>query len=137
MHKSVTAFLYCWWYNTVTEEHSFSLKSPSTRKCFFFLFIQLYVWASLCRMMYVQSLTLEGCFHIHLLKVESFSELIENLILRGGTPKITCDITTSFGSQSWSNMQLEQVWCVNLKPPVHKHWEWTLQWSRRYLVSRS
>lgn len=31
--------------------------------------------------MYVQSLTLKGCFHNHLLKVESFSALRENLIL--------------------------------------------------------
>ena len=35
------------------------------------------------RTMTVQSLTLDGCFLIHLLKVESFSVLIENPILRG------------------------------------------------------
>lgn len=34
-----------------------------------------------CKLMYVQSLTLRGCFHNHLLKVESFSALRENLIL--------------------------------------------------------
>ena len=31
-------------------------------------------------MIAVQSLTLEVCFHVHLLKVESFSVLIENLV---------------------------------------------------------
>ena len=31
----------------------------------------------------MQSLTLEGCFHIHLLKVESFSELIKKLEFKG------------------------------------------------------
>jgi len=46
-------------------------------------------------MMYVQSLTLEGCFHIRLLEVESFSVLIENLILRGGPMSTICDIPTS------------------------------------------
>jgi len=46
------------------------------------------------RMMYVQSFTLEGCFHIYLLKVESFSDLIENLIFRGGPTSMICDITT-------------------------------------------
>ena len=36
----------------------------------------------------------------------------------------------------WSSMQLTQVWCGNLKRPVHQLLEWTLQWSRRYLMSR-
>lgn len=31
---------------------------------FFFLFLQLTVGASLCRMTYVEALTLEGCLHI-------------------------------------------------------------------------
>lgn len=35
------------------------------------------------------------CFHVHLLKVESFSELIENLILRGGPTSMTCETTNS------------------------------------------
>ena len=42
---------------------------------FFFLFLQLDVWASLYRMMFAQRLTPKSCFHIHLLKVESFSVL--------------------------------------------------------------
>ena len=46
-------------------------------------------------MMYVQSLTPEDCFHIHLLKVESFSVLIENPFLKGGPTSMICDITTS------------------------------------------
>ena len=42
----------------------------------------------------MQSLTLVGCFHIHLLKVESFSVLIENQILRSGPMSMICDIAT-------------------------------------------
>ena len=38
-------------------------------------------------------------------------------------------------SQSWFNIQFTQVWGGNLKPPVQKHWEWTLKWSRRHCVS--
>lgn len=37
--------------------------------------------ASLCRMMFVQSLTLKGCFHVHLLKGENFSFLTLSLSL--------------------------------------------------------
>ena len=43
----------------------------------------------------VKKKAVEGCFHIHLLKVESFSELIENLIVRGGPTGMICDITNS------------------------------------------
>ena len=47
------------------------------------LVTQLNVWTSVCRIMCVQSLTLEGCFHIHLLKgKESFSVLTSILSLR-------------------------------------------------------
>ena len=46
-------------------------------------------------MMYVQSLTLEGCFHIHLLKVERFTVITENQILRGVPTIMICDITNS------------------------------------------
>ena len=49
-------------------------------------------------MIYVQSLTLEGCFHIHLLKVESFSVLIEKQILRGRPMGTICDITNSLAA---------------------------------------
>lgn len=47
------------------------------------------------------------------------------------------DIMTSqvVWSQSWPSMRLTQVWCGNLKPLVQIQWEWTSQWSRRYLVS--
>ncbi len=41
----------------------------------FFYFVEL---------MHVQSATLEVCLHIHLLKVECFSVLIENQILKTG-----------------------------------------------------
>lgn len=44
-----------------------------------------------CLSFTVQSLTLEGCFHIHLLKVESFFVLI-------GTVSIVCDITANLES---------------------------------------
>ena len=47
-------------------------------------------------MIYVQNLKLEGSFHIHLLKGESLSVLIENLSLRGGPNNMVCDITTCF-----------------------------------------
>lgn len=48
------------------------LKPPSIQKCVL-PNIHFNVRASHCRMMYVQSLTLEGCFHIHLLKGGHFS----------------------------------------------------------------
>lgn len=51
------------------------------------------VLASLCRMMHVQSLTLERCFHIHLLKGESLCSPFPNLSLPMG---MICDITTIF-----------------------------------------
>lgn len=40
------------------------LKSKSGQKFVFFLFLHFCVWASVCRMIYVQSLILEGCFTI-------------------------------------------------------------------------
>lgn len=52
------------------------------------------------QMMYVQNLTLKDCFHIHPLEEESFSELIENLLLRGGSMGMICDITTSLEQTS-------------------------------------
>ncbi len=72
---------------------------PSTQKpVFFFLFLQLNVGASLYRMIYVQSLTLEGCFRIHLLQVESFHVLTENPILRDGpTHMITNSLEANYG----------------------------------------
>lgn len=54
---------------------------------------------------YVHSLTTEGRFHIHLLKVESLSVLTENLILNGGPMSMICDITDSLES----NLQIISV----------------------------
>ncbi len=42
--------------------------------------------------MSVQSLTLQGCFHVHLLKVESFSALIEKPILMGGPTRFVTSL---------------------------------------------
>lgn len=56
--------------------------------------------------MYVQSLTPEGCFHIHLLKVESLSAIALNLTLRSVCKRVIRDITAN---QPWSNMHLTQV----------------------------
>lgn len=55
-----------------------------SKMCFFYCYFYLDVLASLYRMMYVWTLTLEGCFYIHLLKVESFSVANENQIFSGG-----------------------------------------------------
>lgn len=39
-------------------------------------------------------------------------------------------------SRTWSSIQhTQQVWCRNFKPPVHLQWEWTVQWSKRHLLS--
>ena len=60
---------------------------PLQSKVFWFLFLQLSFWDPLYRMqsvLYVQRLTLDGCFDIHLLKVHIFSALIKNEILWGG-----------------------------------------------------
>lgn len=59
--------------------------------CFFFLFWQLKDWTSLCRMMYVQSLTLESCFHMQCWKFKFSMCSFENWILRG----LICDMTNS------------------------------------------
>lgn len=78
-------------------------------------------------MMYVQSLTIEICFHLHLLEVEGCSVPLKNQIL---------DCCSGPTSQSWSNVQLMQLWFWNLRPhTLHLHWEWTLQWFRRHPVS--
>ena len=56
----------CGWRST----QIFYLKSPFWQKCVFsYLFLRLKAQISLRRMMYVQSLTLEGCFHVHILNV--------------------------------------------------------------------
>ena len=65
------------------------------------------------RMMYVQSLKLEGCFYIHLWNGEIFSVLTLNLSLRHVSMSMIHDHMHDhnyFGRQSWSNMQLIQVW---------------------------
>lgn len=63
--------------------------------CFSFSLLHFNVWAPLCRMVYVQSSTQEGCFLVHLLQEEGFSLLTENLIMRGGAESRFGDITTS------------------------------------------
>jgi len=42
-----------------------------------------------------------------------------------------------FWSQSGFSIKLRQVWCGNSTSSEHTHWEWTFQWGRRRLVSRS
>ena len=55
------------------------IKAPLQAKMCFSSCSFIDVWALLCRMMYVQTVTLEGCFYIHLLKAESFiKKLIDN-----------------------------------------------------------
>lgn len=41
-----------------------ALKGPSAQKSVFFFVLSSDVWPWLCRMMHVQTSTLEGCFHI-------------------------------------------------------------------------
>ena len=72
-----------------------NLKSPSTQICPDLLELHLDVGASLCLMMYVQSLTLEGCFHIHLPNEERLSQLVLNMSLRRVPSSMICDITTT------------------------------------------
>ena len=74
--------------------------------------------------MYVQSLKLEGCFHIHLLKVESFSELIENLIVRGGPTGMICDITNSLEANPGpvGNLHKYDVETWSLQCTNTEHW---------------
>lgn len=45
---------------------------PPLENLFCLLLINFHVWASLWRMIYVQSLTQSGCFHLHPLKGELF-----------------------------------------------------------------
>lgn len=70
--------------------------------CIYCLFLQLDVWLSLCRMMDLQSIYIS-----FQLKTYSSRILWHH---------------NNFGNQSWSSMQLTQVWCAYLKPPVHIHW---------------
>lgn len=46
-----------------TANIHFQVLLPS-KLCFAYCYFTWTVWPSLCRMMYVESLTLEGCFHI-------------------------------------------------------------------------
>lgn len=62
--------------------------SPSLKNVLCLLFFHFNVWASLCRMKYVQGLTLEGCFNIHVQKRRKF--LCANFESLG----VICDITT-------------------------------------------
>ena len=129
MHRSVDSYMNGWTMKKVwviycravlldrasfCKLHLMNWQLSADCSLFFFFFPHLDV----CRMMYE-------------LKVESFSELTEIQIFKEAW-FMTSPIVRS---QSWSNIQLPQVWCSNLNPPVHKHWGWTLQWSRRHLVS--
>lgn len=62
---------------------------PIRKNAFSLLFLHLDAWDSLRRMMYVWSLTLNGCFHIHLL---NFKSQFKTWMYNGRF----CDITTSF-----------------------------------------
>ena len=96
---------------------------------FFFLFLQSNVWASLHSMMYVHSLTLKGCFHSHLLKVESFCVLIEKTILKGGLTSAVCDMKNSLEYYtSLAQYQTCKSVMWKLKAPVQIHGEWILRW---------
>lgn len=87
----------CW----LTQEvrHRLELRFKVTlhsKMSFACCLLHLDVWSPLCRILCVQSLILEGCFHIQLLNGgESFSALTFNLIFM-----ILC-------SQSESSMKLE------------------------------
>ena len=66
---------------------------------------------------------------------EIFSELSENLILRGGPMSMIFDITKSLGASPVWIFSIHRCDVETLKPPVHKQWEWTLHWSRIHPVS--
>lgn len=62
---------------------SVKLKVPlDSELCFSYCYVTVTLRMSRCRMMYMQSQMLEDCFHIHLLKILSLSELTINLSLR-------------------------------------------------------
>ena len=89
---------------------------------------------SLCRMMFVESLKLEGYFHIHLLKVEGFFVAIQILILKGGPSSIICDITTGLAPIMVKySTKTSMRW--KLPATVNIDWQLTLQWHRRHVVS--
>lgn len=67
------------------------------------LFCHSDVWPSLCRVIYVRSLTRGVCFHIHLLERESSPSLwILDAHVQPGI------FWSHFGSQSWSNIEHKQ-----------------------------
>ena len=71
------------------------IRCPSLKNIFFFMFLQLNVWASLYTMMYVQSLTLKESFYIHLVESGKFVWAHWNAIFRGGPTSMICDLTNS------------------------------------------
>lgn len=95
--------------------------SLQSKICFSFLFLQLNVRASLCRMMCVQSLKLQSCFCIHCWKSERFSMFSEKTDFNEGRPR---DLRhhTQFGSQSWFNIRKHKcavgTWSLQLCPAV-------------------
>ena len=77
------------------------------------------VWASLCRMSYV-SVKLEGCFYIHLLKEESFSNA-------QFSKSLEFDITTSLEANRGPISNSHMCDVETLATPVNIHWEWLVQ----------
>ncbi len=73
------------YHQQITLANPYIGQPPPLRKGF------LLVTLSLCRMMYVQSFTLESCFQTDLLKVGI--SLIVYLILRGGPKSMIRDVT--------------------------------------------
>ena len=115
MTKGITLELY---YNSLLK-----IKVPLHSKCDFLLVLSD---KCLCRMMYVQSLTVEGCFHIHLLTVDRKAEMsrsIENPILKRGLMSRICGIANSLEVNSSPIFNFNK--CDVEKGHIHR--KWTLQ----------
>lgn len=80
--------------------------------------------------MYINRLTVGGSFYIYLLKEERLSVFTLNLSFRLVYTSRILWCHEWFEANHWSNMQFPQVWCGNLKLPVHIHREWTSQWHK-------
>lgn len=98
---------------------------------------EMCLWAWLCKMMYVQSLTLEGCFHTHLLKREGFSVLAFNLSLRRVLTSVHLHFMTS--QLVWKAIRVQYATCTSVMCKLGAsivHWEWTFLWSRTSCVQQ-
>lgn len=94
------------------------LKSPFAQKCLCMSF-HLDIWPPLNRLMYVQSLTLQGYSHIRLLKGESVCALTLSLSLR-------CICAKRF-------LTSKLVWKAKLSYETYRN----VMWSWKYLLSCS